>query len=64
MTHAACPDCLLRFSEAVAAAHDRSCPFCRGPLVLDQSAAEVLGCQRYFELRPDPRPVGSDELRP
>jgi hypothetical protein len=63
MTHAACPDCLLRFSAAVAA-NQRACPFCRGPLVFDRSAAQVLGYQRYFEMRADPDPVGADDCRP
>jgi hypothetical protein len=62
MTHAACPDCLQRFTAEVAA-HQRTCPFCHGPLVYHLSAADVLGYQRYFELRPDPQPVGSDEGR-
>jgi len=62
MTHAACPDCLVRFSAAVAA-HRRDCPFCGRPLVFGQSAAEVLGHHLYYELRPDPKPMGSDERR-
>lgn len=61
MTHAACPDCQLRFSGAVLG-DQRTCPFCLGQLVFDRSAAQVLGYQRYFELRPDPRP-GSSERR-
>ena len=63
MTHAACPDCLLRFSAEVAA-FQRTCPFCHEPLAYNRSAADVLGYQRYFDLRPDPQPVGSDERRP
>ena len=62
MTHAACPDCFVRFSAAVAAER-HVCPFCNGPLVFGRSATEVLGYQRYFEPRPDPRPVGSGERR-
>jgi len=61
MTHAACPDCQLRFSAAVAA-HQRTCPFCLGQLVFDRSAAEVLGYQRYFDLRPDPQPGSTGHL--
>jgi len=52
----------VRFSAAVAA-HRRDCPFCGRPLVFGQSAAEVLGHHLYYELRPDPKPMGSDERR-
>ena len=61
MTHAACPDCQLRFSAEVAA-RQRTCPFCLGQLVFDRSAEQVLGYQRYFELRPDPRPGSTNHL--
>ena len=63
MTHAACPDCLVRLPAEVAA-NQRKCPLCHGPLVFDRSAAEVLGYQRYFEMGPDPQRVGWDERRP
>lgn len=63
MTHAACPDCQLRFPAAIAA-DQAVCPFCFGPIVLGQTAAEVLGYQRYYELRPDPNPAGYQDARP
>jgi hypothetical protein len=58
MTHAACPDCQLRFTAAVGLERS-TCPACQGPLDVDRSAADVLGCQLFFELRPDPAPFGA-----